>query len=830
MNDEKAVVHDNDARSHSDGSRTSSLTPRQAAFGIALISMATLMLELLVNKALSFSTWGTLGYMVIGSAIFGFSIAGVTIAVWQPHKKYPLDQLVSWAALIFSVSVTGAYIVMNVVPFNFEEVLTHWIQQSILFLFWYLALLIPFSMTGFIVALLLMEFKHLSNRLYAADLVGAAIGCLMVLPLFPLVGASGQYLLCSAIGAGCTVIFCYKRFPKIRAAAMVLGCLFLSLAPFAESIYPVITHQDKRERAQDFAAGYIDYAMWSFLTKIEVARIPDQNRGMLWFDGGLMQSALDGFDGNYEHAKSDPRMHEATSIPYRMRSRDHALIIAPAGGRELRSALVWGAKHVTGVELDSSIVKFVRNDLDTYLGGIFTNDRVTLLNDDGRSFIGRSTEKYDSIQFISAYSLDAALSGAIIAASSFLVTQEAFDEYLDHLTEQGVLAIAKDFNLRLFFTAWDALERRGLDPAERLMLLSGGSLGRNTVLVKLSPFETSELDVIQTIAANRQIAVNYAPPSVMARINENAQIATEPETQRLIQEFVSTAPENRAAFFDSFPYRVAPVTDDKPFFNNVRYVMNDMSTNPERLSEEMLEYTERTWYLPFVPIGYVGRLVVLCEAALLAFFILVFPLWRWKSEGIRTPWQKIVIPYFLSLGVGFIWIEIILLKLFVLFLGSPVYSIAVILFAILIFAGIGSLISERLVMNIKQTVILLSGLLTGIILMITVLYPEVFRLCLGFSLPARILITIMLVAPIGLVLGLPFPIGLKFLAGKDASSIPWAWATNGYATVVGVSTAVFLAMEVGFSLLLWMALAVYLVGFVFLLLSHNMYVKATNAA
>lgn len=181
--------------------------------------MATLMFELLVNKALSFSTWGSLGYMIIGSAIFGFSIAGVAIAIWQPHKKYPLNILVSYASFIFACAVISSYVVMNIIPFNFEDILTNTIRQIIFFSAWYLTLLIPFSMTGFIVALLLMSFKEESNRLYAADLVGAGIGCAIVVPLFPLFGAAGQYFLCAALGAICTIIFAWKKLLKIKISA-----------------------------------------------------------------------------------------------------------------------------------------------------------------------------------------------------------------------------------------------------------------------------------------------------------------------------------------------------------------------------------------------------------------------------------------------------------------------------------------------------------------------------------------------------------------------------------------------------------------------------------
>ena len=797
------------------------LSARQSALGISLISMATLMLELLVNKVLSFSTWGSFGYMIIGSAIFGFSIAGVFIAVWQPHKKFQLHKILTVASLIFSLSVVACYLIMNFVPFNFNYIVVHPVKEIIFFAIWYLSLLLPFSMTGLIIALLLMSFKDVSNRLYAADLVGAGIGCLIVVPLFPLFGAAGQYFVCAAIGALCAFVFSYHHYPAIKKTFVFITVLFLLAAPFAQHLYPVKAHQAKRGRAKDFHSGNIQYSMWSFLSKIEVAIRPGKTRGMLWFDGGLMQSAIDRFDGDYEKAKKSRTANQATSIPYRLKPRKNVLIIAPGGGRELRAALVWGAKKVTGVELDSSVVKLVNNELNGYLGGIFNDNRVTIVNDEGRSFVRRSKKKYDSIQFISAYSTTAIQSGAVNLANSYLVTKNAFTDYFDHLTDDGVLAIARDLNLKLFFTAWEALEERGLNPEQRLILLNGATLGRNTLLAKLTPFGQSELDVIGEISQDNRIEINYAPSYLMQKVDSGERLVSEPKTRQLISQFIAVSLRDRDDFYRQFPFKVQPVVDDRPFFYSVQYVCRDIANNPARLTEEMKMYTKRKWYIPYLPIGYVARLVVLLEAAVLALLFLIFPLWKRKSEGITHSWQKISMFYFFALGLGFIWVEIILLKMFVLFLGSPVYSIAVVLFAMLTFAGIGSFYTEQLTGEISKKLIIVGLALLCLVPFVIYLYPVIFNQFLGVSFFMRVCLSISLIFPVGFILGMPFPIGLEFLGKANPESIPWAWAINGYATVIGVSTSGFAAMQIGFSNLLWVSLSIYLLGFLSLCAGNN---------
>ena len=795
---------------------------KQSVFGISLISMVTLMFELLVNKVLSFSTWGSLGYMIIGSAIFGFSIAGVATAIWQPHKKYQLSMLMGYASFVFSISVLLCYIVMNIVPFNFEDLLSDPLKQIIFFTIWYLMLLIPFSMTGFIVVSLLINFKEQNNRMYAADLIGAGIGCIIVVPLFPLLGAAGQYLVCASIGAICTIIFSYKKLRNLTVVASVLAVILVVVSVFAQSVYPVKTHQKKRGRAEHYAGGFIKYSMWSFLTKIEAAILPEKESGMIWFDGGLMQSAIDRFDGDYWKEKDSERVNGAYSIAYRIKPRKNVLIIAPAGGREVRTALVWGAEKVTGVELDYSVVKLGKRDLNDYLGGIFNDKRVSIVNDEGRSFVRRSKDKYDTIQFISAYSVTAIQSGAIDLASSYLVTEEAFDDYLDHLTYDGVLSVARDLNLRLFTTAWKVLKRRGLEPSERIVLISGASLGRNTLLVKLSPFDNSELEIIKKVCIENKSPINYAPHLLMKEVDDgNSGLVSELKTRKIIEEFVGTHPKKLDNFYSKLKYRAWPVTDNNPFFNSQRYFFQDMAEDPKLLTEELEEYTQKTWYIRYFPIGYAARIVVLTEAIVFAALFLIFPLWRFKSSGVHEQWQRISMLYFLSLGIGFIWIEICVLKIFILFLGSPVYSISVVLFAMLIFAGVGSFFSEKINGKLKRKLSIVGVAIFCSVMLMTFVYPLFFQLCLGFPFYLRVFIALLLIAPVGFILGMPFPIGLKFLSNTKSETIAWAWAMNGYATVVGVATSAMLALQTGFAALLWISFGVYIFGFLCLIGSQR---------
>ena len=263
-----------------------------------------------------------------------------------------------------------------------------------------------------------------------------------------------------------------------------------------------------------------------------------------------------------------------------------------------------------------------------------------------------------------------------------------------------------------------------------------------------------------------------------------------------------------------------PVTDDKPFYENWRYLGAVETSVPDRLAEEFEDLVSKREFIPRLPINQAAQLFILIEAGILALLFLIFPLWKFKSDGIQTRSQKLSMLYFLSLGLGFIWIEVVFLKSFVLFLGSPVYSIAVVLFAMLIFAGLGSfystrqLLLERLQGTVAQKTVKLGIGLVVIGLAAAFIYPILQQFFLGLPLLGRMLVAVAMLAPVGFVMGMPFPTGLQLLAKSSPESIPWAWAMNGYATVVGISSASLITTSTGFRVMIVLSLIVYLLGFV----------------
>jgi len=372
-------------------------------------------------------------------------------------------------------------------------------------------------------------------------------------------------------------------------------------------------------------------------------------------------------------------------------------------------------------------------------------------------------------------------------------------------------------DVRLFFTAWTALEALGFDPNGRIILLSNDpyTFARNTLLVTKSIFTTSELEELAKICANGLVRITYISPDLLTKTPAALDVLSpKPRTRDILDRFVKLPGDRRQAFYGMFPFKVAPTTDDLPFFQDSRYFLRKLDEIPELVYEDMEELSKSSAYrsLPQIPVGSIPSLLVILEAGVIGGFTLIGPLRRHRCTGVTQGWQQLSLLYFASLGLAFIWIELVLIKSATLILGSPVYSISVVLSTILISAGIGSHLSERLPRNISKQLLFLALLISLVLPIAFYLEKWLSMLIMTSALSWRITGVGVALVPMGLVLGLPFPCGLRWLADHSPSSIPWAWAANGLTTVLGVSTASLLAPKFGFLQLAAGALVVYLLG------------------
>jgi hypothetical protein len=404
---------------------------------------------------------------------------------------------------------------------------------------------------------------------------------------------------------------------------------------------------------------------------------------------------------------------------------------------------------------------------------------------DGRSTLAARDTDYDQVHIGFTNTLTAGSGQAYALSENNLYTVEAFEEYFDHLRPGGILSVSRlyrfagDEVLRATVLALTALREHGVaDPRRHVVVM----LGRDTlnaffgtVLIRLKPFTPAELARVRRLAAERTLGIVFAPGGPYRREWRGLAVASGPEQ-----------------FCADYPVDVCAPTDDRPFF-----------LNPVRLGDlgEPLPpnspFISRTPFL--VLLVALGILAALCAVAF------ALPLALERGAG-RPPAGALA--YFAAIGLGFLIFEVVLIQRFVLFLGFPTYALSVVLFALLVFTGAGSLLSERL-SNRRAALVAALTAVTVIIAVATFALEPLLRGLIDLPFAVRVVLAVVLLAPVGLLLGMAMPIGLRRLAALHPTGVAWAWGINGVTSVLGSVLAIFVAINWGFTVATLLAAACY---------------------
>lgn len=796
--------------------------------GIFVLCGAILAFEIAYHKIINVQHYGSLGYVVIGTALFGFAIAGVLLSVSNRLRAARSERLVPACTIGCGLSMIVAYLVTSFTPLDFTAFFDRPVATALGLAACYLGLTLPFFFGGLAIASLLGRSEKGVSALYAADLIGAGLGAAAVLPMMSVIGAPGAVWAAAAASLLAGGAFAVGRAPKTVALAGVLALVAGLAGSWVAPRVDVPIHTAKRGYLDDLRAGRLFAREWSALTRIDAADYGEV--GMLWYDGGSMQSHMFKNGGKLEQVPAYITESSGT-LPYRLHPRKHALILASAGGREVIWALSQGCERVTAVELDPSVCDLVSGELDGYLGGLFHRPDVDLVNAEGRSFVRRTSDTFDVIQMVSAYSITMVSTGAAAGMDSYLVTVESIMEYLDKLTDDGVLMISREHGVKLFATAVEALERKGLNPGEHLyMERSVETYNYNTLLVRKTPFTPEEARTIADWVRETGTQVFFAPPVVQQALagageDDPAFDSTRSELAALI---VMPEPE-RARHLASLPYHAEAPTDDRPFYNRFNHYMRRLEQSPAEPAE-INEIAESQRKFGPLPIGDVAPAAVLAEAAVLALLVIFLPLAKIRPTRGHRFNRGAILSYFSLLGVGFIALEIILLQRYILFVGDPMIAMAVVLGGLLVAAGLGSAVLSPLLARITGSAFAVFGAIAIVSLAYALWMDDLFDACMFLPLSGRIGIGVAVILPLGVLLGCPFPAGLRHAHRQDERLVAWGWALNGYMTVIGTTAMSIVIPFVGYSLMFAAGGALYLLaGVCYVAIAASERARAANA-
>jgi spermidine synthase len=777
--------------------------------GVALISCTLLMTELALTRIFSVVMYYHFAFLAISIALFGISASGVFVYVARGQLSgRSTESLLAGESLVYAACTVVAlfFLVRLRVGLNYSP------RNLMLMLTIYALAAVPFFTGGLAVTIAISRMTWRINAVYAADLIGAAAGCLALIPLLNRLGAPGVVLTAAALSSAAAVLF---AAPGRRGRVAGIGGAIMAAALFGQlsgrATFDVVDtkgHQGDR----------ILFSKWNSFSRVGVYDRPHGDWSLsLAYTGPRPDTLYMDIDS----AASTPILHlardlsnaqylryELTALAYQLKASPEsyaesgtrpssdsrvprtgfdALVIGPGGGRDLASALVFGARRVDAVEINPIIADEVMRDrFRDFSGGIYTDRRVRVVVDDGRSFVRRTSDRYDVIQASLVDTWAATAAGAYTLTENTLYTVEAFGDYLDHLTDTGLLTITRWMfdGIRLVSLAQAACESRGWDAAPRLAIVRQDRVA--AFLLKKTPFTRAETDRLRAIARRLGFDVLYAPYGD----------ESDSDYARLVR---ATDPRQ---FYAGYTEDIRPTTDDRPFFFHTTKLKDQFAV---AFGRSMLFGNGLSALLTLLGISLaLVTLFVLGPLALAS---------RADRGRPRARGSLAWLVYFGALGAGFMLIEVSVLQRFVLLLGHPVYSLTVTLFSLLLGTGLGAAWSRRLdARSLRRSGAIALFFVAAIALGLIAMASPLVTWAIPFARSTRILVACAVLLPVGVALGIPMPTGLRLLTARAPEVVAWAWGINGALSVLGATLAIFIAMNWGFQMTLAAAAAVYLAG------------------
>jgi len=761
----------------------------RAFTGVAVVSLCVLMLQLTLTRLFSATMYYHFAFLAISLALFGSAASGVFVYIGQDRLAgVRTGRALSASAALFAAATAAALLVILANPISpVEDAWTTGARLARI----YVAAALAFFFAGGVVTIAIARYAPAVSRLYLFDLVGAAAGCLLLIPVLDVLGAVNTVLAVSVLAALAAGLFEWGGGGG-RAYRSLLAAVAVGLAVLLG--YNMQTrHLDVRKAKGLDETGNVIFSKWNSLSRVTVWGSLANDTVLIMIDAdAATEVSREGTD-LVRHSYLAGRVE---ALAWHLRPGSRALILGPGGGNDVIAALLFGAREVTAVEVNPIIAMDLMSSepLRSYSGRLFEQPGVRLVVDEARSFIRGSPDRYGLILGTMVDTWAATAAGAFALTENNLYTVEAFKDYLEHLTPDGVLSLTRwyldppDQLLRLVSLGRAAVEELGLgSAAERMVVVRGGfeqgsERAYATFLLKRAPFTPAELQRVDEVAARNGFEVLYA-----------AGRPSSPPFARLIE-----APDP-ARLWAEMPRDLTPTRDNSPFFFHTAR-LRDLAA---------VLRAEGEWRKNNLGTFVLGGLLALTALFTLAF--IVGPLVLTRAGILRRSQAPLGwLFYFGCLGAGFIVVEVALVQKCILFLGHPTYSLAVVLFALLLFSGIGSRLSGRFALErLRGRLVTVLAVVTLLVAATSVVLSPLFDALVHLDRTWRIAIAVATLAPLGLAMGMPLPSAVRLLAREAPEIIPWAWGLNGAASVMGSSAALAIALAAGFDQALLVAAALY---------------------
>jgi len=760
--------------------------------GVFLTSFSVLAFEITLIRILSVMLTYHYVFTIISLALLGLGAGGIFIYLFgsRIQKGRNIFSFLTVCSSLYSLAMAFSSLLIIQIGY------INSIQDNILF-YWF-AILIPFFFAGMFLAVVFRIFPAISAGIYGADLVGAAAGCIGAIFALNILGGINAILLYS-VAISVSALLLVGVWPKnnfrgiiMPAASFLILTTLLGASLINSHLFniPIGTNREKEifDALHGFQGKVIKTKQSAF-GQIDLVEYSNNSEWMDIYLDGTAGTPMYRFNGDFKHPDSAVQSLKTNFPGYfpfiflKEDEKNNALIIGPGGGRDVLLAMMGGVQKVTAVEVNKDLVGMVC-EYSWYNGGIYTDFKnVDVVIEEGRNFLKRNKDKYDIIFFsLPVTNTSRSLEGYALT-ENFVFTTDSIIDYLDHLTNEGRLVVVTHNELevlRLLSLTLAALDRRGINNAGAMKkIYIVGSEDYPVFVLKKTPFGPGEASERYKTAIHEfgySPLSSYFPYSSKLGMLNPVLMALE-EGQMTLSD-VEKMVEARG-------YNIGPVTDNSPFF----YKFNNGI--PKTVS------------------------LVFWLSVIVVLLIILGPLlFRWYRQNksfrrennlknkINLGFHEIIkfLVLFSMIGIGFMLVEISLIQMFVLFFGQPVLSMAVLLFSLLVGASLGSIRSGRLAPDRIFGGISNAALGIFVMLLAYIFFlPVLLNQFLAFNLFIRVSVAVIILLPLGFVMGYPFPLSVRLLKEiKMENHVPWMWGINSLSSVLGSAMTIVIAISFGF--------------------------------
>lgn len=773
---------------------------RVPRFTIMLVSALALGYEILLMRLFSIIQYHHFAYMIISLALLGYGASGTFMVFMRSRLLRFYGYSLVGNIVLFGITGVTCFLAGQHLQFNPEEILWnyhHWKKLAFL----YVLLALPFFFAANCIALTFSRFAARISEVYAADLFGAGLGSLGGIALLFILFPSQALLVFGSLAFFVAAVACLevREVPRTTAMLFVGAAFFFLFLPSPWSSLAISPYKGLAQQLQISGSRIIEQrsSPLALLTVVQNHKVP------LRYAPGLSLNAMNELPeqlGVFMDADSlqvitrypADRKHLSnldmidSALPYHLRQPQNVLILGAGTGTDILQAEYFAVGDIEALELNPQIIDLVRKRSE-FSGSLMDHENVTLHIGEARGFVSQSVKQYDLIQLAAPGSFSSAAAGLHALNENYLYTREAVAEYLKKLSPSGYLCIKgwiklppRD-TLKSIAIAVAALQQVDIrNSASHLVLIR--SWQSTVLLIKRTPFTVREIADVKRFCKKRSFDVAYYPGMQREEANQY-NILQAPYFYEGANRLLG---RNAQEFINQYKFNISPATDDKPYFAN----FFKWQTLPE------IFRLKGRGGMALLESGYLVLVLTFIQAVLASIFLILLPLLFYRRQPkLRTKWQPWrLAAYFQAIGLAFLFLEIGFIQKFILFLHHPLYAVSIVLASFLIFAGLGSLVSQK-----KRVPVLwpVAGIIAAGMAYLLGL-DMIFAAMIGLPFVAKAAVTVLLIGPLAFCMGMPFPLALGEIGTDAQSFVPWAWAVNGCASVVGAVLATLFAVQFGF--------------------------------